>query len=173
MKPSRTPCDSAFERGTTAPRGSMLATSSLVALGPYQETAPVLFARPKIAELTLRLYGRSLHPELFEVLQTREIERGGYRAITKVTSAGHVVTWRYAGVTLTEVAAPGNQPLPAKRRLMSRAFGAEPTDTVARRGGVTYGDTEARDRSFRVRTLHTFPDAGAVVKTQTVFRLPA
>ncbi|MEO1497648.1 MAG: DUF2617 family protein [Planctomycetota bacterium] len=210
----------------------MIATSSLVALGPYQETAPVLFARPKIAELTLRLYGRSLHPELFEVLQTREIERGGYRAITKVTSAGHVVTWRYAGVTLTEVAAPGNQPLPAKRRLMSHTFGAEQTDTVECRGGVTYEvsfaleqlskeafrsyqdeldlaslkstagidggndkgnvlvqrfdaagrvgvgatsyvDTEARDRSFRVRTLHTFPDAGAVVKTQTVFRLPA
>ena len=39
----------------------------------------VLSVRPRIAELVFQLYGRSLHPELFEVHRTRRIERGGYR----------------------------------------------------------------------------------------------
>ncbi|TWT46408.1 DUF2617 family protein [Botrimarina hoheduenensis] len=191
----------------------------------------MLFARPKIAELTLRLFGRSLHPELFEVHQQQHLTRAGYEATIAVTSAGHVVCWRYEGLTLTEVAASAHQPLPAKRRLMLHSFGPEQTDTIECRGGVTYEvsfaieqlsaeafrnyqkeldlaslqsaagidgghdggnvlvhrfdaagrvgvgatsyvDTEARDRSFRVRTLHTFPDDGAIVKTQSVFRLP-
>lgn len=36
----------------------------------------MLFARPKIAELVFQLYGRTLHPELFEVHRTKRIERG-------------------------------------------------------------------------------------------------
>src|SRR5688572_8086865 len=40
----------------------------------------VLIVRPKIAELVFQVYGRSLHPELFDVYQTRQIERGGYKS---------------------------------------------------------------------------------------------
>ena len=65
----------------------------------------MLSVRPKVAELAFQLYGRSLHPELFEVFRTRCIERNGYVAKIDITSAGHVVTWRYGGLTLTEVAA--------------------------------------------------------------------
>jgi hypothetical protein len=98
----------------------------------------VLSARPKIAELVFQLYGRSLHPELFEVHSARTVERGGYRAIVQITTAGHVVTWQYQGITLTEVAAAANHPLPERRRLMSHRLKGSAADELECRGGVAY-----------------------------------
>lgn len=98
----------------------------------------MLTVRPKVAELAFQLYGRSLHPELFEVHTSRLIERGGYQAKIDITSAGHVVTWRYKGITLTEVAASAQHPLPKKRRLLSYRLRGERNDRVECRGGVTY-----------------------------------
>jgi hypothetical protein len=103
------------------------------------ETASaVLSVRPKIAELVFHLYGRALHPELFEVYGSRSIERGGYSAKIDITSAGHVVTWRYQGLTLTEVAAAANHPLPRKRRIISCSLRGEHGDQMKCRGGVHY-----------------------------------
>ena len=98
----------------------------------------MLTARPKVAELAFQLYGRSLHPELFQVFQSRTVERGGYQAKIEITSAGHVVTWRYAGLTLTEVAASAQHPLPQKRRLIHHKLRGERTDRLECRGGVSY-----------------------------------
>lgn len=99
----------------------------------------MLSTRPKIAELTFQLYGRSLHPELFQIHQSRLVERGGYQAKVEITSAGHLVTWRYEGLTLTEVATSAQHPLPQKRRLLSYKLRGERNDRVECRGGVTYG----------------------------------
>jgi hypothetical protein len=98
----------------------------------------VLTVRPKVAELTFQLYGRPLHPELFQVFETCTIQRGEYSAKIDITSAGHVVTWRYAGLTLTEVAASAHQPLPKMRRLLSYGLKGRRTDRVDCRGGVAY-----------------------------------
>jgi hypothetical protein len=98
----------------------------------------VLSVRPKVAELTFQLYGRSLHPELFQVHRSQTIERAGYIAKVDITSAGHVVTWRYGGLTLTEVAASAQHPLPQKRRLLSYKLRGERNDRVECRGGITY-----------------------------------
>jgi hypothetical protein len=98
----------------------------------------VLSVRPKVAELVFQLYGRSLHPELFEVYGSRQVKRGEYEATINITSAGHVVTWRYQGLTLTEVAASAQHPLPQKRRLLSYKLRGERSDHVETRGGVRY-----------------------------------
>ncbi len=98
----------------------------------------MLSVRPKVAELAFKLYGRSLHPELFQVHRSQSIERGGYTAKVDITSAGHVVTWRYGGLTLTEVAASAQNPLPQKRRLISYRLCGERNERVECRGGVTY-----------------------------------
>ena len=90
----------------------------------------MLSVRPKIAELVFQLYGRPLHPELFEVHATRTISRGDYRATIDITSAGHVITWRYQGQTLTEVATGAHHPLPQKRRLMSFKLKGERSDQL-------------------------------------------
>jgi hypothetical protein len=98
----------------------------------------VLTVRPKVAELTFQLYGRPLHPELFQVFETCTIERRPYTAKIDITSAGHVVTWRYAGLTLTEVAASAHHPLPKMRRLLSYGLKGQRTDRVECRGGASY-----------------------------------
>jgi len=98
----------------------------------------VLTVRPKVAELTFQLYGRPLHPELFEVVETCTIECGAYAAKIDITAAGHVVTWRYAGLTLTEVAASAHHPLPKMRRLLSCGLKGRRSDGVLCRGGVRY-----------------------------------
>jgi hypothetical protein len=98
----------------------------------------VLSVRPRIAELVFQLYGRSLHPELFEVHRSRQIERGGYTANIQITNAGHVITWQYDGITLAEVAASAHHPLPQRRRLMSHRLKGTCADDLECRGGVTY-----------------------------------
>ncbi len=117
--------------------------------GPYQPTFlanhfhaaeiyPVLSTRPKIAELVFQLYGRSLHPELFEIHESRTIKRGPYEADIQITSAGHLVSWRCEGITLTEIATAANHPLPKKRRLMSHRLKGDRADQLECRGGIKY-----------------------------------
>ncbi len=179
----------------------------------------MLSVRPKVAELAFQLYGRALHPELFEVFQPREVKRGDYTAKIDITSAGHIVTWRYGGLTLSEVACSAQHPLPTKRRLMSYKLKGERSDRVECRGGVEYQasfptepvspevfwtfqqelahdsersglfhtfessgrmalgalsyiNVETRSRSSLVQAFHTFPDDFAIVKSQSLFRLP-
>jgi hypothetical protein len=98
----------------------------------------VLTTRPKVAELVFRLYGRPLHPELFQVYHSRRVKRGDYEAKIDITGAGHVVTWRYAGLTLTEVATSAHHPLPQRRRLLSYRLKGQRDDRIECRGGVVY-----------------------------------
>ena len=86
----------------------------------------------------LQLYGRSLHPELFEIHESKTIKRGKYQAQVLVTSAGHVVTWKYDGITLSEVATAAHHPLPKKWRLMSHRLKGDRADQLECRGGVKY-----------------------------------
>ncbi len=98
----------------------------------------MLSVRPKVAELVFQLYGRALHPELFQIHSTRTVKRGPYEVTVNITSAGHVVTWRYQGQTLTEVATSAHHPLPQKRRLVSYKLKGEGRDQVECRGGARY-----------------------------------
>lgn len=104
----------------------------------HKGTLPVLSVRPRVTELAFQLFGRPLHPELFKTHQRRTIERGGYTATIEITSAGHLITWRYGGITLSEVAATANHPLPKQRRLMSYKLRGQRSDRLECRGGVTY-----------------------------------
>jgi hypothetical protein len=138
----------------------------------------VLTVRPKVAELTFQLYGRPLHPELFQVYETCTIERGGYTAKIDITSAGHVVTWRYAGLTLTEVAASAHHPLPKMRRLLAYGLKGQRTDRVECRGGVCYQMSfqleptppevfwtfhqELADQGLRQGLMHHFNSSGRI-----------
>ncbi len=98
----------------------------------------MLTVRPNVADLMFQVYGRPLHPELFEVYCRRHVERGDYQANILITSAGHAVSWRYRGLTMTEVAASARNPLPQKRRLLSYKLKGQRSDRVACRGGVSY-----------------------------------
>ncbi len=94
--------------------------------------------RPKIAELLFQLHGRPLHPELFEVYQTRKIERAKYTATIQITSAGHLISWRSGDTYLTEVAAASNHPLPQNSRLVSHRLRGERSDSFECQDGALY-----------------------------------
>ncbi|MEX2358558.1 MAG: DUF2617 family protein [Pirellulaceae bacterium] len=98
----------------------------------------MLTIRPRVAELSFQLYSRPLHPELFEIHQSRTIERGGYQARLDITSSGHLVTWRFEGLTLTEVCTSSHHPLPQKRRIMANQIKGRRSDQLECRGGVKY-----------------------------------
>ena len=98
----------------------------------------MLSVRPKVAELSFQLFGRALHPELFEVHKSQTVERGEFSARLDITTAGHVITWRHRGLTLTEVAASAQHPLPERRRLLSYRLKGQRNDRVECRGGIVY-----------------------------------
>ncbi len=180
----------------------------------------MITVRPKVAELVFQLYGRTLHPELFEVLASRVVQRGDYQAKIDITSAGHVVTWRYQSMTLSEVCVSAQHALPQKRRLLNYKLKGERSDHMTLRGGVSYRtnfhleptapevfwtfqqelahdgqrqgmlhqfsssgrmalgalsyiNVESRNRSLLVQVFHTFPDDYAIVKSQSLFEIPA
>lgn len=109
----------------------------------------MLTVRPKVAELVFQLYGRALHPELFEIFETRRVRRGEQEARIDITSAGHVVTWCHGGLTLTEVATSAHHPLPERRRLMAYRLKGQRTDHMECRGGVRY------EMSFQLESVST------------------
>ncbi|PHR98534.1 MAG: DUF2617 domain-containing protein [Blastopirellula sp.] len=179
----------------------------------------MITARPKVAELVFQLYSRSLHPELFVIHQSRTIKRGDYELQMDITSAGHVITWRYDAVTLSEVCTSAHHPLPQRRRLMNYQLKGKRRDLVDCRGGivyqsdfqleeissewasickfelaqngpkqglihqfdssgrikmgaVSYMNAETRSKSVMIQAFHTFPEDNAMVKTETVFKMP-
>ncbi len=98
----------------------------------------MISTRPRIAELQLHLYARSLHPELFTIYCSKKVQRGDYQATIDVTNAGHLITWVYQNQVLTEAAVASNHPLPEKRRLLSRSMRARHQQSIACRNDVTY-----------------------------------
>jgi hypothetical protein len=105
------------------------------------------FLRPRVSELIFQLYGRALHPELFDILAVRKIRRADYELTVRITRTGHVISWENADVYLTEVAAAVDQPLPERRRLLSHRLRGEHCASLACAHGVAY------QASFQVETL--------------------
>jgi hypothetical protein len=98
----------------------------------------LISARPSVTDLVFRLYGRSLHPELFQRYAVRYVERGNFKAEIAITGSGHTVSWNSGSLTLVEVATSDQQPLPKKRRLLSHPIQGERTDSLECANGVCY-----------------------------------
>lgn len=113
---------------------------------PPFETMGVDSLRPRVSDLSFLLYGRPLHPELFEVVASRQVRRGDYDLTVQITRTGHVIAWSDRQVHLTEVAA-ADQPLPERRRLFQHRLRGEQTEVVACGNGISY------QASFQVEML--------------------
>ncbi len=98
----------------------------------------MLVVRPKIAELNFILFGRAIHPELFNACASRQIERSNYTLDLNITSDGHMIVFRHADLTLAEVSAGHLHPLPEKRMLMNHAIKGNQTDQLVFRDLVGY-----------------------------------
>jgi hypothetical protein len=95
------------------------------------------FARPDVADLVLHVYGRSVHPELFDVYAALEVGHDAYDAVLRICDGGHTVSFRTARQAVTEVAAGRGNPLPQQKRLLEqRLRGCR--DEALRFPGLTY-----------------------------------
>ena len=103
--------------------------------------------RPRVSDLVFQLYGRPLHPELFDILAVRKIQRENYELSVRITRTGHVLTWENADVLLTEVATAADQPLPGSRRLLDYRLRGEHSGVLPCAHDVVY------QMSFQVETL--------------------
>ena len=97
----------------------------------------VPLVRPRVAEVVFRVYDRPLHPELFDAVAVRTVDRDGGRLTARITRTGHTLGWSGGGVHLEEVIAAADQELPAAGVRLAHRFDG------SRRGrcdlpGVTY-----------------------------------
>jgi hypothetical protein len=69
--------------------------------------------------LTLLLYQRTLHPELFKILATEQVSRRAYNADIWLVEGGHVISFMAGKTSLTEVIATNHDPLVERNFLQS------------------------------------------------------
>ena len=79
----------------------------------------MLSVRPKITDLNFHLFGRSLHPELFEVCAARTYTRDLYELNLSITTDGHFICFQHDGLILAEVSASACHPLPSQRIVLA------------------------------------------------------
>jgi hypothetical protein len=103
--------------------------------------------RPRVADLVFQLFGRPVHPEFFDILAVRKVEREDYHLTVRITRTGHVISWENRDVHLTEVATAADQPLPDRRRLLTHRMRGEQSDSVSCAHGIHY------QTSFQVEVL--------------------
>jgi len=88
--------------------------------------------------LTLLLYQRTLHPELFRILSTDTVTRRAYDADIWVIEGGHVVSFTAGKNTLTEVIVTNNDPLTDRGLLQSIPCRGEKYHEMTSGGNIRY-----------------------------------
>ena len=94
--------------------------------------------RPAVAELSFQVYGRPLHPELFDVLAERRILHPDFLLCVRVTPTGHVLSWDNGAVHLSEATVGPEQQMPPSRRLWAQPFRHESSVKLDCGKGVRY-----------------------------------
>ena len=96
---------------------------------------PIL--RPDVGEMVFQLYGRPLHPELFDILATRRLRFGDAGLDLWLTRTGHVISWQNRRCHLTEVVA-ADQPLPEWGQLLQHKLRGERCDMLGSLAEINY-----------------------------------
>jgi hypothetical protein len=88
--------------------------------------------------MSVHLYRRPLHPELFETLACREVAQDDYVLNVRITPTGHVLTWRTSEIFLTEITAARGQPLPGRGKVWRHRFHGEQSDAFRASPMISY-----------------------------------
>src|SRR5437764_9958664 len=105
-------------------------------MGTEPSVMSVFFIRPRVADLVFQLYEKPLHPEFFDVLAVRRIERPDYEVTIHITRSGHFITWKNAERLLTELA-DVDQAFPEERRCLNYRLRGEHAASLACGHGIT------------------------------------
>jgi hypothetical protein len=88
--------------------------------------------------LTLNLYQRSLHPELFKIYGTDRVIRRAYEADVWLVDGGHVIAFTAGKNTLTEVIVAHNEPLTDRNLVQSIPCRGEKYHETTFGGNIRY-----------------------------------
>jgi hypothetical protein len=88
--------------------------------------------------LTLLLYQRTLHPELFKILGSEQVARRAYEADIWLVEGGHVITFTAGKTALSEVIVTGNDQLNESKLLQSIQCRGEKYHEMTVGGNVRY-----------------------------------
>ena len=93
--------------------------------------------RPRVADVVFRLYSRPLHPELFDVLACRTVERDGYTLSVRLTRTGHLLSWTSELDHLSETTVTTDMALPEAGVCLGHRFDGGQSGKI-RFGSVRY-----------------------------------
>lgn len=88
--------------------------------------------------LTLLLYQRTLHPELFKITSSEQISRRAYEADVWLVEGGHVITFTAGKNTLTEVIVTNHEPLTDRGLLQTIPCRGEKYHEMTVAGNIKY-----------------------------------
>lgn len=88
--------------------------------------------------LTLLLYQKALHPELFKILASEQVSRRAYEADIWLVEGGHVIMFEAGKNTLTEVIVTNNAPLTDRGLLQSIPCRGEKYHEMTAGGNIRY-----------------------------------
>ncbi len=88
--------------------------------------------------VSLHLFCRPLHPELFETLATRTVRKDDYKLTIRITPEGHVITWETPELVLTEMTAARGQDLPDRGRVWRHKLQGEHSDAFRASTIISY-----------------------------------
>ena len=102
--------------------------------------------KQRLDHLRFFLYDRPVHPEFFDIYQSRRIVKPGYEAEIWITGCSHVVGFFRPGSSLLEVTADGESEMPPRGQLLKVPFRGE-KDHERKTEGINYMV------SFQVETM--------------------
>lgn len=88
--------------------------------------------------LTLMLFQRTLHPELFKILQNEQVTRRAYEADIWLVEGGHVITLTAGKTALSEVIVTQNEQLNDSKLLQSIQCRGEKYHEMTVGGNIRY-----------------------------------
>ena len=88
--------------------------------------------------LTLLLYQRTLHPELFKISATEQVARRAYEADIWLVDGGHVISFTAGKNTLTEVIVMGNEAMTDRGLMQTIPCRGEKYHEMTAGGNIRY-----------------------------------
>ena len=92
------------------------------------------YARPDVADMVIRVFERSVHPELFDTVCETRIQTAGDTATLRLGRSGHMIEYRTAQHTCVEVATSKFCEMPTLCRPVCRRLIGYRTHTVEAKG---------------------------------------
>ena len=120
--------------------------------------------KQRVGSLRFYLYGRSLHPELFEIHCDRRIVKSSYEAQIWVTGCTHVIGFFHEKQSLVEVAGDATMDLPKRGLLLDLPFRGEKNHEHQQANGIHYWmnfQAETMSPEVYAGTHHELARAGA------------